>query len=93
MVTSTCVRRNPSEGSESVWTQTYWPVHTTTGREYLTLATNTTSIGRGPRLKKCAFWKKFAPKLLKLTGEEDQKAGCKVRIVVLGSQRKIVMNR
>ncbi|XP_045615284.1 acetylcholinesterase [Procambarus clarkii] len=61
---------NPSEGIESVWTQTYWPVHTTSGREYLTLATNTTSTGRGPRLKKCAFWKKFAPKLLKLTADK-----------------------
>ncbi|KAK8744325.1 hypothetical protein OTU49_000743 [Cherax quadricarinatus] len=61
---------NPSEGSDSVWTQTYWPVHTTTGREYLTLATNTTSTGRGPRLKKCAFWKKFAPKLLQLTADK-----------------------
>lgn len=64
---------NPSEGSESVWTQTFWPVHTTTGREYLTLATNSTSVGRGPRLKKCAFWKKFAPKLLKLTADQKSK--------------------
>uniref|UniRef100_A0A0P4WKV8 Carboxylic ester hydrolase n=1 Tax=Scylla olivacea TaxID=85551 RepID=A0A0P4WKV8_SCYOL len=58
---------NPSEGSENTWMTTYWPVHTNTGREYLTLATNNFSTGRGPRLKECAFWKKFAPKLLKLT--------------------------
>ncbi|KAK4310704.1 hypothetical protein Pmani_017733 [Petrolisthes manimaculis] len=61
---------NPSEGSESVWTETYWPVHTTHNREYLVLSTNSTSTGRGPRLKKCAFWKNFTPKLLRLTANK-----------------------
>lgn len=64
---------NPSEGSNKVWTKTPWPVHTPTGREYLTLATNSTAIGRGPRIKKCAFWKNFIPKLLKLTANKPRK--------------------
>lgn len=63
------VCRNPSEGLESKWAQSYWPVHTVTGREYLTLSTNSSSLGRGPRLKKCAFWKKFLPQLLKYTSK------------------------
>ncbi|XP_064112237.1 acetylcholinesterase-like isoform X1 [Macrobrachium nipponense] len=64
---------NPSEGTNNAWTETFWPVHTALGREYLTLSINSTAIGRGPRLKKCAFWKKFAPKLLHLTGNVRNK--------------------
>lgn len=51
------------------WTSIYWPVHTAYGREYLTLDTNSTETGRGPRLKQCAFWKKYLPQLITATCE------------------------
>jgi len=51
-----------------VWTATFWPLHTAYGREYLTLDVNSTATGRGPRLKQCAFWKKYLPQLQQLTG-------------------------
>ncbi|XP_076040560.1 acetylcholinesterase-like [Oratosquilla oratoria] len=64
---------NPSENEDGEWDHTYWPVHTHTERSYLTLSTNISVIGKGPRLKKCAFWKKFLPKLSKLTAEKPSK--------------------
>uniref|UniRef100_A0A8D8R9Y7 Acetylcholinesterase n=1 Tax=Cacopsylla melanoneura TaxID=428564 RepID=A0A8D8R9Y7_9HEMI len=58
---------NPSLGGDGQWTPVYWPVHTAYGREYLTLDVNNTETGRGPRLKPCAFWKKYLPKLIAST--------------------------
>lgn len=58
---------NPSLGDGGQWTPVYWPVHTAYGREYLTLDVNNTETGRGPRLKPCAFWKKYLPKLIAST--------------------------
>ncbi len=52
-------------GSDGFWSQVYWPVHTPYGKEYLTLAVNSTEIGRGPRTKQCAFWQKYLPQLIK----------------------------
>jgi len=52
---------NPSKSPDGTWTQEYWPVHTPYGREYMTFATNSSLVGRGPRLKQCAFWKKHLP--------------------------------
>ncbi|GAB6020561.1 Acetylcholinesterase [Chamberlinius hualienensis] len=54
---------NPSLSPDGQWTETYWPVHTSYGREYLTLNPNSTATGKGPRLKNCAFWKKYIPQL------------------------------
>ena len=54
---------------DGTWTPVVWPEHTAHGREYLTLAVNNTSTGRGPRLKQCAFWKKYLPQLLALTSK------------------------
>jgi hypothetical protein len=59
--------RNPSVSEDGTWTATYWPVHTAYGREYLTLDVNFTKTGRGPRLKECAFWKKYLPQLMLIT--------------------------
>jgi hypothetical protein len=59
--------RNPSLSEDGTWTPTYWPVHTAYGREYLTLDVNSTKTGRGPRLKQCAFWKKYLPQLMLIT--------------------------
>ena len=44
-----------------------WPIHTAQGRQYLELGMNTSSIGRGPRLRQCAFWKKYLPQLIAAT--------------------------
>lgn len=59
--------RNPSVSEDGTWTATYWPVHTAYGREFLTLDVNSTKTGRGPRLKECAFWKKYLPQLMLIT--------------------------
>ncbi|XP_066152185.1 acetylcholinesterase-like [Euwallacea fornicatus] len=64
---------NPSLAPNGVWTATFWPLHTAYGREYLTLDVNSTATGRGPRLKQCAFWKKYLPQLQQLTAEMQQK--------------------
>ncbi|KAH1001564.1 hypothetical protein HUJ04_005564 [Dendroctonus ponderosae] len=64
---------NPSLAPNGVWTATFWPLHTAYGREYLTLDVNSTATGKGPRLKQCAFWKKYLPQLQQLTVELQQK--------------------
>nr|ADA60184.1 acetylcholinesterase 1 [Liposcelis paeta] len=64
---------NPSMSEDGTWTDVYWPVHTPFGREYLTLAVNNTSTGRGPRLKQCAFWKKYLPQLVAVTANLNSK--------------------
>lgn len=46
-----------------------WPKHTANGREYMELGINISHIGRGPRLRQCAFWKDYLPQLLQSTGE------------------------
>ena len=61
--------RNPSKGLDGSWTQIYWPLHTANGKEYLELDVNSTNTGRGPRLKQCAFWKKYMPQLVSATGK------------------------
>ncbi|CAB0008422.1 unnamed protein product [Nesidiocoris tenuis] len=61
---------NPNLRSNNSWTSTYWPQHTAYGREYITLDINSTaSTGRGPRVKQCAFWKKYLPQLISMTEE------------------------
>lgn len=67
MSVSTFVCRNPSLSEDGTWTTTYWPLHTPYGREYLTLDVNSSATGRGPRLKQCAFWKKYLPQLISVT--------------------------
>lgn len=57
---------------------TYWPVHTAYGREYLTLDVNTSETGRGPRLKQCAFWKKYLPQLISVTGKYKNDSNAKI---------------
>uniref|UniRef100_A0A023F5Z0 Carboxylic ester hydrolase n=2 Tax=Triatoma infestans TaxID=30076 RepID=A0A023F5Z0_TRIIF len=60
---------NPNLQSDNTWTSTFWPLHTAFGREYLTLGINASAGGgRGPRVKQCAFWKKYLPQLISSTG-------------------------
>ncbi|NP_001303634.1 acetylcholinesterase-like isoform X1 [Cimex lectularius] len=60
---------NPNLKGNNSWTSTYWPQHTAYGREFLTLGINQSSstTGRGPRVKQCAFWKKYLPQLIAST--------------------------
>uniref|UniRef100_A0A182VR59 Acetylcholinesterase n=1 Tax=Anopheles minimus TaxID=112268 RepID=A0A182VR59_9DIPT len=44
-----------------------WPKHTAHGRHYLELGLNTSFVSRGPRLRQCAFWKKYLPQLVAAT--------------------------
>lgn len=46
-----------------------WPKHTPNGKHYLELGINTTHIGRGPRLRQCAFWKEYLPQLIQATSK------------------------
>ncbi|KOC62518.1 Acetylcholinesterase [Habropoda laboriosa] len=57
---------DPNVGDES-WTQAYWPPHTAVKKEYLTLDTNSSEVGNGPRVRQCTFWKKYLPQLLAAT--------------------------
>lgn len=54
-------------GDAGGWSSAYWPQHTATNKEYLTLDINNTEIGSGPRVRQCAFWKKYLPQLLSAT--------------------------
>ena len=57
---------NPSLSADGTWTTTYWPLHTPHKREILELNANFSRIVHGHRVKKCAFWKKFLPRLTSL---------------------------
>jgi acetylcholinesterase len=57
--------RNPNPGLIDELPQ--WPLHTAQGRQYIELGMNTSFIGRGPRLRQCAFWKKYLPQLMAAT--------------------------
>lgn len=58
---------NPSLSADGTWTADYWPLHTPVKREVLELNANYSRVLEGHRVKKCAFWKKFLPRLLSLT--------------------------
>lgn len=58
---------NPSLSADGTWSSIYWPIHSPTKREVLELNANVTRVLDGHRVKKCAFWKKFLPRLLSLT--------------------------
>lgn len=61
--------RDPNVGDAGGWSSAYWPQHTAVNKEYLTLDINNTEIGSGPRVRQCAFWKKYLPQLLGATCE------------------------
>ena len=58
---------NPSLSADGTWTNEYWPMHTSIKRETLELNGNFTRVLEGLRVRKCAFWRKFLPKLLSLS--------------------------
>lgn len=61
--------RDPNTGEVDSWMLAQWPQHTSVNKEYLTLDINNTEIGSGPRVRQCAFWKKYLPQLLGATCE------------------------
>ena len=61
--------RNPSEGDHRSFAKTKWPLYTPATKEYLILDVDQAGVGRGPRLKQCAFWKNFLPQLVKHSGK------------------------
>ncbi|XP_017763403.1 PREDICTED: acetylcholinesterase-like [Eufriesea mexicana] len=60
---------DPNIGDSEIWTQPYWPPHTAAKKEYLTLDTNSSEIGNGPRARQCTFWKQYLPQLLAATSK------------------------
>ncbi|EZA54599.1 Acetylcholinesterase [Ooceraea biroi] len=60
---------DPNVGDGGETTSVLWPPHTGANKEYLTLDINNTDIGSGPRVRQCAFWKKYLPQLLGATSK------------------------
>uniref|UniRef100_A0A915K0B0 Carboxylic ester hydrolase n=1 Tax=Romanomermis culicivorax TaxID=13658 RepID=A0A915K0B0_ROMCU len=61
--------RNPNSNPDGSWMSAdVWPVYTQ-NQEYLTLSVNGSRIGHGPRLRQCAFWKQYIPRLLAATAD------------------------
>ncbi|PZC86944.1 hypothetical protein B5X24_HaOG200211 [Helicoverpa armigera] len=67
---------NPSINPSGDSTKINWPVHTASGREYLSLAVNSSSIGHGLRVKECAFWQKYLPQLMAATNKPEPPKNC-----------------
>ncbi|GBP16249.1 Acetylcholinesterase [Eumeta japonica] len=67
---------NPSLCPNGELTPVHWPVHTAYGREYLSLAVNSSSTGRGLRVKQCAFWQQYIPQLMAATSELENLKNC-----------------
>ena len=59
--------RNPSMAADGTWTSNYWPLHTPVKREVLVLNGEHQGQLEGLRVRKCAFWKNFLPKLLSMS--------------------------
>ncbi|XP_061721095.1 acetylcholinesterase-like isoform X3 [Cydia pomonella] len=68
--------RNPSLSPNGEMTKVHWPVHTAFGREYLSLAVNSSAVGHGLRVKQCAFWQKYLPQLISATKKTEPPRNC-----------------
>ena len=60
---------DPNVGDPGARAPPYWPPHTAAKKEFLTLDTNSSEIGSGPRVRQCTFWKKYLPQLLAATSK------------------------
>ncbi|NXD88810.1 ACES Acetylcholinesterase, partial [Halcyon senegalensis] len=59
-------RRDPNEPSER---ERRWPPYTASGQRYARLNARPLAVAQGLRAQACAFWTRFLPKLLNVTGE------------------------
>ena len=58
--------RDPNKDLEGKkTTSAYWPIHSSTYREYLELSTVNISMGKGLRAKECVFWSEYLPQLIR----------------------------
>ena len=53
--------------ADGTWTSAYWPLHTPIKREVLVLNGEQKGQIEGLRVRKCAFWNIFLPRLLEVT--------------------------
>ena len=64
----TCCR-DPNKNTDGSWIPSeggaYWPIHSSTYREYLEISTTNITMGKGLRAKECAFWSHYLPQLLR----------------------------
>ncbi|XP_050542863.1 acetylcholinesterase-like [Daktulosphaira vitifoliae] len=67
---------NPSKTIDGEWVKPRWPIHTAYGKEFLTLDTNNTSTGVGPRLEQCAFWKNYVPNITAISKSMKSDINC-----------------
>ena len=61
------LRSIPSLSGDHSWASFTWPTHTPARRETLELNSEEFRVVDGHRVKKCAFWKEFLPRLLDLS--------------------------
>ena len=56
---------NPNRHSNGSWVKSfYWPMHSRTLKEFLSLNPNNKTKGFGLDSRKCAFWNTYLPQLL-----------------------------
>ncbi|OWA49931.1 Acetylcholinesterase [Hypsibius exemplaris] len=65
---------NPSLSSDGEFGKRFWPVHTTTGKEYLHVSLDSEQIRHGLRSRHCSFWKSYLPSLTKLLQDMESAA-------------------
>ena len=53
--------------ADGTWSSQYWPLHTPAKREVLVLNAESSSQKEGLAVRKCAFWKNFLPRLLRMS--------------------------
>lgn len=83
---------DPNVGDVDVWTQAYWPPHTAAKKEYMTLDTNSSEIGNGPRVRQCIFWKNYLPQLVAGTSKLEPKETCSGTRVNDGGRLLLVLS-
>lgn len=74
--------RNPSFKEGGGFAKHSWPVFTKHGQEYMTLNVKEPAVKRGPRATQCAFWKKYMPQLMSMTGKF-----CEFSVVIMFNRR------
>ena len=53
--------------ADGTWSSQYWPLHTPVKREVLVLNAEHQGQLEGLRVRKCAFWRDFLPRLLSMS--------------------------